>query len=194
MRLQRGFFVLGTVRGIKLRAHWSTPLACIVAGGVAMRPVVWAVALCLVAVHELGHALLAKNAGARVMAIDLAGWGGLCQWRGEVSALQRAWIAAGGVAAQLMVAAIAAVAFAIKPATAPWTSELAYGLLQGNLTLAAINLIPLAPLDGVEAWKVFSLTPPAVKRAWHARTRQRTAVKQAHDVIARATRDVNARD
>ena len=44
------------------------------------------------------------------------------------------------------------------------TRELAYALTWGSLVLAALNLIPFGPLDGVEAWKLPGLLVQRYKR------------------------------
>src|ERR1041384_1713174 len=104
MRVEAGHLVVGKIAGIPVRLHWSTPLACLVVGGLAFRPVVWATALGIVLIHELGHAFFVRAVKAHVTAVDLNGWGGLCHWRGSPGPIGRALIAWGGVVAQALLA------------------------------------------------------------------------------------------
>jgi hypothetical protein len=95
---------------------------------------------------------------ATVLSIDMDGLGGSCSWEGEVSYIQRALIAWGGVLAQLVLF----VAVRIVDATGGWPATLGGFQLLGmltsmNLYIAAVNLIPFPPLDGWQAWQLVPL-------------------------------------
>jgi stage IV sporulation protein FB len=186
MRFEGGNLVVGKLAGIPIRLHWSTPLAFIIVGGFAFRPVLWAVTLGLILVHELGHAFVVRLVGARVVAVDVGGYGGLCHWRGDPGAVARALIAWGGVFAQLALwAAATAALLAWTPATS-WQWEIAFALTTGNLRLAAINLLPIPPLDGSKAWPLF----PALLTAFRRRRNAEAMAKQVvADITARAKND-----
>jgi stage IV sporulation protein FB len=152
---ERGYLTLGRWHTAPIRIHWSTPLGALVFGGLSFSPVFWGAFFVLVLVHELGHALLARSYGARVLSIDVTGFGGLCRWSGTVSDYQRAKIAWGGVLAQalLLAVAVALLVFAL-PAQGLIVAQLEAAFVSTNLLLIGLNLLPFRPLDGAEAWSI----------------------------------------
>jgi stage IV sporulation protein FB len=144
---------VGHWKKVPIRVHASTPLGLLLFSGFQFAPVLWACLLSLVLVHELGHALVVKSVGATATEIMLTGFGGHCAWVGDVSPLGRAAIASGGVAAQLVLLVVALAAWQLDavPDTAVAHDAL-YALTVSNGRLIALNLIPLAPLDGAQAW------------------------------------------
>jgi stage IV sporulation protein FB len=153
-----GYLTLGRWRGAPVRAHWSLPIGAFVFGHGQFVPGFWLGFALLVLIHELGHAVLVKRYGHRVRSIDIHALGGVCCWSGEPTAIDRARIAWGGVLAQAVAYAIAvaAIALAGRPDT-ELIGQLASAFTATNVWLIAINLIPVAPLDGAEAWKLFGL-------------------------------------
>lgn len=148
---RNGYLELGRVRGVLIRVHWSTPVGALIFGGFS--PVFWAAFFVLVLLHEAGHALLVRRYGHHVHAIDVTGFGGLCRWSGHATANERSIIAWGGVAAQAALLAITGVlvlAFGY-PAFGPLRT-LAYAFISTNAFLIGLNLLPIPPLDGAEAW------------------------------------------
>lgn len=144
--------------GVPVRIHWSVPLFALLAGGARIAPGAWLAALLLVLLHEAGHAFVVHRVGARATALDVLGFGGLCWWEGEVTPLQRAYIAWGGIWAQLVVFAVTAACVAVlgDPANA-FVADMVRVALWSNLWLIGINLLPIPPLDGKEAWSLFPL-------------------------------------
>jgi hypothetical protein len=55
----------------------------------------------------------------------------------------------------------------------PWSGEVSYAFIRMNLWLIAINLIPVAPFDGHEAWPLFRL----LLRRRRARETKRVAAR-----------------
>jgi Zn-dependent protease len=161
--LERGYLRIGSVRGVPVRLHWTLPLGALVFSGFRFAPVFWFAFFFLVFIHELGHAVLVQRFGHRATSIEITGFGGLCRWNGHASALERAAIAWGGVAAQaaLGLSTVLVLLVAGRPSH-PALAELAYVFTWTNLWLVGINLLPFPPLDGAEAWKL-----PALAR--HAR-------------------------
>ena len=100
----------------------------------------------LVVIHELGHAAVVKAVGARPVSIDLTGFGGLCRWDGRVSLISRSAIAWGGVAAQLVLLGAVELGGPRLPTEVFWLGTIS------NAWMIAINLLPIEPLDGAEAW------------------------------------------
>jgi hypothetical protein len=156
MITEAGYLQLLRVRGVALRAHWSVPVVAIFLGNLRFEPLLWLCFLAIVVVHELGHAALVRALDLEVVSIDLTGVGGECRWRGSADRLERAWIAWGGVLAQLGLLVLALVARLVLGA--PETRAgltLLHAFTETNLWIMAFNLLPIAPLDGARAWSLF---------------------------------------
>jgi hypothetical protein len=155
---QGGYFTLGQWRGIPIRMHWVTPLGAFLFTRFEFVPVIWLGFAVIVLVHEFGHALMVRWCDATVLSIDMDALGGSCSWEGAVSPIQRAFIAWGGVLAQLVLF----FAVRIVHVTAGWPAmlggfQLLDMLTNTNLFIAAFNSIPLPPLDGWQAWQLVPL-------------------------------------
>ena len=167
---ERGGLNLGRIAQVPIRLHWTALVGAFVFTGFGYDPIAWACFFGLVIVHELGHAITVKAAGGRATLIELTGYGGLCHWRGDVTPIGRAAIAWGGVWAQLILLAGAEAYLSVfgmpfsHVALSIFTT-----LTDSNAWLIAVNLVPIAPLDGAEAWRLPILvgrslrgTPPNV--------------------------------
>ena len=155
----RGYLTVFRLRGSAVRFHWTTPLCAVLAGRFEFVPALWLGYLLLVLVHELGHAFVVWQRGLEVESIDVHGVGGLCRWSGDAGAYTRALIAWGGVWAQAAGLALAFGASLVwgPPAPGGFWAQLFYVFTTVNLWLMALNLIPVPPLDGVEAWKLIPM-------------------------------------
>jgi Zn-dependent protease len=153
MEFRDGFLVLGKVWRAPVRIHWTTPIVAFLLTGLSFVPGAWLGFLIIVLVHELGHALVVRSVRAHVLAINVHGFGGTCEWYGDVTAKQRAMIAWGGVIAQMVLYAAARVAAIIVPSWGIF-GQLMYTLTATNFILIVVNLLPIRPLDGAEAWKL----------------------------------------
>src|SRR5262245_9556225 len=144
--------------GVPIRIHWSVPVCALLAGGLHVAPGAWLAYLLLILIHEAGHALVVRRVGARALALDVLGFGGLCWWEGAVTPIQRACIAWGGVWAQMVVLAIAGACVLLfgKPAH-PFVAQMVDVAIVSNLWLIGVNLLPIPPLDGKDAWSLFPL-------------------------------------
>lgn len=154
----KGALTIGKWQGIPIRIHWSAPVAAFLMGRFQWVPAFWAGFFLLILIHELGHAWVVKRARARVIDVVIHGMGGECAWTGRVSAVERACISWGGVWAQGL--ALAATLLYLAIAGEPMNREgaqLVDVFTRSNLWLIAINLIPIAPLDGKEAWRLVPL-------------------------------------
>jgi len=154
MQIREGFLVLGHLGRAPIRVHWTTPIVAFVLTGFSFVPGAWLGFLVLVLVHEIGHALAARSVGGHVISINAHGLGGTCEWYGDVTARQRALIAWGGVIAQAALFIAASFASLVLPSWG-FLGQIMYTLTATNLILIAINLLPIRPLDGAEAWKLF---------------------------------------
>lgn len=147
-----GSWTIARPFGVPVRIHWSVPVCALLAGGLEVSPGAWLAYLLLVLIHEAGHAFVVRRVGGRATALDILGFGGLCWWDGEVTALGRACIAWGGIWAQMIVFAIVGVAvlFLGHPSSR-FANQMIEVALTSNLWLMGINLLPIPPLDGGHA-------------------------------------------
>lgn len=173
-----GYFVVGRWSGIPLRFHWTAFVGALVFGRFAWAPEIWFAFLFVIAVHEMGHAVVVRRFGATPTSLDVHGLGGLCSWRGFVDPLGIAFIAWGGVAAQFIVCLFAMAAIAIfgSPST-PTMINLRQALIEQNLFLIALNLMPVPPLDGSKAWQLPVLLLARHKTRRHEKARRDTIKK-----------------
>ncbi len=153
MGFRDGFLVLGKVWRAPVRIHWTTPIVAFLLTRLSFVPGAWLGFLVIVLVHELGHALVVRSVRAHVLSINVHGFGGTCEWYGNVTAKQRAMIAWGGVIAQAALYGVARLAQTIVPAVGMFDNFM-YALTATNFILIVVNLLPIRPLDGAEAWKL----------------------------------------
>jgi len=167
-----GWLSIGRLRGAPVRLHWTIPIGAFVFGGFAVRPGFWLAFLIVILVHELGHAAVVRATGHDVMGVDVHGAGGVCHWDGDGTRMERSLIAWGGVWAQLALALAAfVVSLFVIPASA-FTADFMSGLVRWNLFMAAFNLLPIAPFDGAEAWKL----PGLLRQRWRERGRRKARI------------------
>jgi Zn-dependent protease len=161
-----GYLTLGRWRGAPVRAHWTLPVGALVFGQGRFVPGFWLGFFLLVLIHELGHAVIVRAHRHRVLSIDIHALGGVCRWSGDPTAIARARIAWGGVLGQgvTLFAAYVALALAGPPESA-FAAQLARAFTATNIWLIAINLLPVPPLDGAEAWKLPGLLARSRKAA-----------------------------
>jgi Zn-dependent protease len=175
----RGYLRIGAWRGAPVLLHWSIVLGALFFGGFRFEPAFWAAFFGLILLHELGHAFFVRRFGQRLISVEVHGLGGLCTWSGRVSPVQRAVIAWGGVVAQSLVLVGAALFLATHgpPETLAGRQVLAVATWT-NVFMIALNLIPVRPLDGAEAW-------PLIPLLWN---RRRLREAMAADARAREAR------
>lgn len=155
---ERGFLTLARFRGAPVRVHWSTPLGALVFTRFMFLPGAWLGFFLIVLLHELGHAVLVRAARMQVVSIDVLAFGGVCRWYGVPSPRWRAIIAWGGVAAQAILLVLTAIALLVLPPVGvPFVAQLLDTFLWTNAFIIAINLLPIPPLDGAEAWPLLGM-------------------------------------
>jgi hypothetical protein len=165
--LDRGYWSAFRIKGAPVRLHWTIPLGALVFGGFRIVPAFWAAFFLLILIHELGHATLVRAFGHRVMSIDILGFGGFCRWSGVSTKSERGAIAWGGVLAQAVALVVTLVALAIygRPTTIHG-AQVAEVFVTTNLWLIALNLLPVPPLDGAEAWAFVGDLIRHGRKAW----------------------------
>lgn len=170
LRFSNGSLVVGRFRGAPIRIHWSTPLGVLVFSGLRFAPGAWLGFVLVILLHELGHAIAVARCRQRTVAIDVHGFGGLCWWSGYPTPTERAMIAWGGVIAQaaLALATLLVVAIAGRPAS-PFAAELVASFLGPNVWMIFLNLLPIPPLDGAEAWRIVPILRSRYRRRREAR-------------------------
>ncbi|WP_369764712.1 M50 family metallopeptidase [Flavobacterium sp. WC2429] len=165
----KGSFKLGKVAGIGLFIHWTFSLLLLFIifvnyrSGYNILQITWSIAFILsifitVVLHELGHALAAKNYGIKTKDITLLPIGGLARLEKlPEKPIEELIVAFAGPMVNLFLALLTSIFV-----TVPENEELLMTQLSGginshnfllnflivNLALAIFNLIPAFPMDG----------------------------------------------
>ncbi|MBL9037961.1 MAG: hypothetical protein JNG84_05540 [Archangium sp.] len=173
--IANGSVLLGRVAKVDVRLHWSALVGAFVFNGFRFEPIRVVCFAGIVLLHEVGHAVVVRACGATPIGIQLNGFGGFCSWRGEVSAIGRAAIAWGGVWAQLVLLGVALLyqQFAAPVSGPAW--EVMWAVTSSNAWLIAVNLIPVEPLDGGQAWALPLLLGKALRRRLQVNHRSNVA-------------------
>jgi hypothetical protein len=167
---QPGYWTLGRHPQYgDIDVHILTPLGPLVLSRFDWVPGYWVGILVLVMLHEVGHALLARRYGMRVTAIRLHGLGGHCAYFGAPTPWHRAVIAWGGVMMQgvLLLVALTWLFGAGRPQSA-FLYHFQDAWLASNIFLIVLNLLPIDPLDGGQAWRAL----PMLRKRWQDRKRR----------------------
>jgi Zn-dependent protease len=181
--LEGGYWRFATWRGVPLRVHVLTPLGALWFGGLRFAPGVWLGFFVLVLLHEIGHALAVMRYRLRVASIDVLPFGGVCRWSGNATDWERTVIAWGGVAAQAVLLIVTWIVAGVTRAPRfGFFGQLIDTFIVTNLWLIAMNLVPLPPFDGAEAWRIVGYlrerwsaravdhrAPPTGRQAWASR-------------------------
>ena len=190
MAFRQGFLVIGRIGGAPIRLHWSVPLGVLAFSGFPFSgframPGAWLAIVLIILVHELGHAVAVRAAGLRVVAVDVMAFGGLCRFDGIPTPRGRVAIAWAGVLAQavLLIGTLAGVRLLGAPSHA-FTVDMVGAFTGANLWMIVFNLLPIPPLDGVEAWGILSLVRASRARRRMDAERARIAVEQARARVA----------
>jgi stage IV sporulation protein FB len=156
------------VNGVPVYLHWSTILiAALILFGAIERPAetlaLWVSYFGLLMLHECGHMVAAQHLRYRVWSIELYPIFGITRFDLPRSRFHHAVIAWGGVAAQCVIA-LPIVAFL---SGLGYTRFEPLNIVLGvfgycSLLMAALNLVPVGPLDGATAWR---LMPALFQRA-----------------------------
>jgi Zn-dependent protease len=154
-----GYATVAYLGGAPLRLHWSILLVGILLSAMVRRfdPIPLSAYGLVVLIHECGHALLVRRYRLELLSIDVHGFGGLCQYSGYVTPLQRSKIAWGGVLAQGVLLLLTDYGIRVFPSAAYGRFGSALEIFAVmNFAMIVFNLLPVRGLDGVEAWKLFA--------------------------------------
>ena len=151
---QRGYHLL-TLGGVSIFVHWSFLFAGVFLAAIASSGLEAMLAYCvayaaLLAIHEAGHAVVARAQGLRVHSVELSGIGGLC--RVDVPrSVRQTWLvyAAGLLAQALLLASTLAVVAIWGPPQSPAGAAVATTFTWLNALVVVVNLIPGKSFDGL---------------------------------------------
>ncbi|MGC4064820.1 MAG: hypothetical protein QM784_09280 [Polyangiaceae bacterium] len=160
-------FRLCSIRGVPIYLHATLPIGLALVSQFSFRPMTWLALILIVLVHEAGHALLLARFRLPVLHIVVHGFGGEVETDDSLTSWQAAVVAWGGVLAQALLFVIVTLILRLPiwPPNAI-ASDLVYTLTATNLVIACLNLLPVGPLDGREAWRLPWLTYLKGRRAW----------------------------
>jgi hypothetical protein len=166
------------INGVDVYVHWSVfAIAGVMLLGVLERPTLTFVAivayLSILLIHECGHMIAAQRRGSGSRASSCIRFGASPNLKRPASRFDHCIIAWSGVTAQLLVA-IPLIAWTVLFGYTPYEPVNAgLGLLGFfSLFVAAVNLIPVSPLDGAIAW---DLIPEAIDRLRNPRPKSQAA-------------------
>jgi stage IV sporulation protein FB len=132
--------------------------------------------LAIIFVHELGHAAVAHWLGYDVNAIYVGLIHGRCEYEHPDTEWEAALVSFGGAAAQFLVAVLVfSVATVLPDGLATYFGPIVVFLGYLNVSIALLNLAPVAALDGKTAWRVL----PGPMSWWRGRARVRKAIRRA---------------
>ena len=131
-----------------LQLHWSLLLGAALFCALEPRPFLLLGYAAVLLAHVAGHALAVLGTPLSVSGVMLHGLGGELLGKGEVKPLRRSLIALSGVLGQLaLFCAALLAAHALPP-------DLSEAFVRRNGLLLLLNLIPMRPLDGTQAWRI----------------------------------------
>lgn len=190
VRWWRYKFRFGSTRGgVPILVHWSVPALCLFLLGTwidAFPAAVAAIAsyAAMLLTHELGHQWLAHRRGCRVFAVEIYPLHARCVYEPYVR-LDEAVVAWGGFLAQFVVAIPFAgyvLAFGYTRFE-PLNAVLAILGFIGP-SIAVLNMIPVAPLDGHRAWSAI----PGLLSRRRRQPRALTATEALEEPVRKARR------
>lgn len=156
-----------------VRIHVSALFVLLVLRPYVLSPLAWLTWIAMVVLHEVGHGLLVRREGGRVIELAVHGLGGECSYTGVRTQAGLERVAWGGVLAQSLLLVTVVALLLLGVAVPAPVAHVAIGV---NASSIVFNLVPIAPLDGALAW-------PLLGRWWRRFKRRRAEKK------ARALRD-----
>lgn len=156
------YLPIATVRGVPVLMHWTTPVAVAALGwlhgGHLLAGWSWLTVAALIVIHVLGHGVVARAHGVRLVELRLHGLGGSALTGATRDRRARTLVAWGGCIAQGVVAM-----GLLLPLLAGPGADSALGptaAVNGLMLLA--NLLPLPGMDGKRGWSLLAAAAPTV--------------------------------
>jgi Zn-dependent protease len=170
--------------GAPVYVHWSVFIVVAGLGLLSLKSPIYAALtigcyFAVIAIHEIGHALVARRLGYDVLAIHISIIHGVCVLEEPETEWEAVLISWGGVVAQVCVAAaVLVVAKIVDGLDLPYFGVAVVFLGYLNLMIAFVNLAPGPGMDGETAWRIVPLS----WRQWRA---NRTARRALHSIAKR---------
>jgi Zn-dependent protease len=156
MKIKKFSLVIDGVLGVQLRLHWTILLSLAVFSGFKFEPFYCLAFFAIILVHEIGHAIIVKLFSFELHELIVHGAGGACVWSGPARDKHIYSIAWGGILAQLLFFIIfVLISETLAFPNNAFIEQTFRAFIGTNLFLMLINLLPVQPLDGAEAWKIF---------------------------------------
>ena len=162
------------INRVSVCVHWSVlVIAALMLLNAPRQPVLTLVGvtawLAVMLIHECGHMIAAHRRNCDVFAIELYPIFGITRFEIPWSHFDHCVIAWGGVLAQAIIG-VPFVAWIVIVGYTPFEPVNAVLALLGgySLIVAALNLLPVAPLDGAIAWQII---PEFIRRQRQRRNR-----------------------
>jgi stage IV sporulation protein FB len=162
-----GAIKLGNAFGIPVRIHWTFMALPILLLGAGWRPLQALLLLLVlfgcVLLHELGHSLMARGFGIRVLDITFWPLGGIARMN-EIPESPRieGLVAIAGPAVNFALCGLSALVVLVQSALPLPGAELVWAFLGLNLIQGGSNLLPAFPMDGGRLLRAFL----ARRRTW----------------------------
>ncbi|HEY6338679.1 MAG TPA: site-2 protease family protein [Candidatus Sulfotelmatobacter sp.] len=152
---------IGQIRGADLNVHWTVFLVgALILAGVVQHPALSVLGLAayfsVLLIHETGHLIAAQRMGCHVLSIDIYPIFGVTRFGTPWSRLDHCVIAWAGVLAQAVVALPLILWVALFGYTRFEAVNMLFAILGFfSMGVALFNLLPVPPLDGAIAWRIF---------------------------------------
>lgn len=156
-------FQIGTAFGIPIKVHWTFVVMVLFFMGsvqdgspLGILAAILVLAGCVL-LHELGHSVMAKRFGIKIIDITLWPLGGMARMN-EIPENSRieGYVAIAGPAVNFVLALLGWLAWVLVSIQGLWTLQEPIGqFIAANLMLGTFNLIPAFPMDGgriLRAW------------------------------------------
>lgn len=160
--------------------HWSLLLGAALFCALEPRPLLLLGYAAVLLAHVAGHALAVLGTPLSVSGVMLHGLGGELLGKGEVTPLRRSLVALSGVLGQFALLCAALLGAHSLPA------DLSEAFVRRNGILLLLNLIPMRPLDGAQAWRII----PRLRSAARARKLRGRIVVREVPVSREVQKDV----
>lgn len=164
-----------------IKLHWSLLLGGLLFCAAQPDPLLLLGYAAVLLAHVAGHALAVAGTRLDVRGVMVHGLGGELLGEGDVSPVRRSMIALAGVLAQIALLCGALAAQEHLPL------ELVDAFVRRNGIMLLLNLIPMRPLDGAQAWRIF----PRLRARARAHKLQGPIVVREPPIPRQVKQDVN---
>ena len=163
-----------------VQLHWSLLLGAALFCTLEPRPLLLLGYAAVLLAHVAGHALLVLGTPLSVGGVLLHGLGGELLGEGQATPLRKSVIALGGVLGQLALLGCSLLAVHALP------PDLSEAFVRRNGILLLLNLLPVRPLDGAQAWRII----PRLRSSLRGRRLRGRAVVREGPVSREVEKDV----